>query len=54
MKLVEENKIDINQPISTYIDTAIYFKNKTDGDKITVKQLLNQNSGIGTYQKLGT
>lgn len=53
MKLVEENKIDINQPISTYIDTSIYFKNKTDGDKITVKQLLNQNSGIGTYQKLG-
>ena len=34
MKLVEENKIDINQPISTYIDTAIYFKNKTDGDKL--------------------
>jgi len=53
MKLVEENKIDINKPISTYIDTSLYFKNKGDGDKITVKQLLNQNSGIGTYQKLG-
>lgn len=53
MKLVEENKIDINKPISTYIDTSLYFKNKDDGDKITVKQLLNQNSGIGTYQKLG-
>lgn len=53
MKLVEENKIDINKPVSTYIDTSLYFKNKEDGDKITVKQLLNQNSGIGTYQKLG-
>ena len=53
MKLVEENKIDINKSISTYIDTSLYFKNKGDGDKITVKQLLNQNSGIGTYQKLG-
>lgn len=53
MKLVEENKIDINKPISTYIDTSLYFKNKEDGDKISVKQLLNQNSGIGTYQKLG-
>lgn len=53
MKLVEENKIDINNPISSYIDTSLYFKNKEDGDKITIKQLLNQNSGIGTYQKLG-
>lgn len=53
MKLVEENELDINKPISTYIDTSLYFKNKEDGDKITVKQLLNQNSGIGTYQKLG-
>lgn len=53
MKLVEENKIDINKPISTYIDTSLYFKNKEDGDKIIIKQLLNQNSGIGTYQKLG-
>lgn len=53
MKLVEENRLDIDKPISTYIDTSLYFKNKEDGDKITVKQLLNQNSGIGTYQKLG-
>lgn len=54
MKLVEEGRIDINKPISTYIDTSLYFKNKEDGDKITIKQLLNQNSGIGTYQKLGS
>lgn len=53
MQLVEENMIDIDKPISTYIDTSLYFKNKEDGDKITVKQLLNQNSGLGTYQKLG-
>lgn len=53
MKLVEEEIIDINKPISTYIDSSLYFKNKEDGDRITVKQLLNQNSGIGTYQKLG-
>lgn len=38
MKLVEENKMDLYKPISTYIDTSIYFKNKEDGDKITVKQ----------------
>ena len=54
MILVEEGRIDINKPISNYIDTSLYFKNKEDGDKITVKQLLNQNSGIGTYQKLGS
>lgn len=54
MRLVEEGRIDINKPISNYIDTSLYFKNKEDGDKITVKQLLNQNSGIGTYQKLGS
>ncbi len=54
MRLVEEGRIDINKPISTYIDTSLYFKNKEDGDKITVKQLLNQNSGIGTYQKFGS
>lgn len=53
MKLVEENQINLNNPISTYIDPSLYFKNKEDGDKISVKQLLNQNSGIGTYQKLG-
>ncbi len=54
IRLAEEGRIDINKPISTYIDTSLYFKNKGDGDKITVKQLLNQNSGIGTYQKLGS
>lgn len=54
MRLAEEGRIDINKPISTYIDTSLYFKNKENGNKITVKQLLNQNSGIGTYQKLGS
>jgi len=53
MQLVEKGKIDLNKPISAYIDTSLYFKNKEDGNKITVKQLLNQNSGLGTYQKLG-
>ncbi len=53
MRLSEEGRIDINKPISTYIDASLYFKNKENVDKITVKQLLNQNSGIGTYQKLG-
>ncbi len=53
MRLSEEGRIDINKPISTYIDASLYFKNKENGDEITVKQLLNQNSGIGTYQKLG-
>lgn len=54
MQLAEEGKIDIDKPISYYIDTAQYLKNPSDGDKIAVRQLLNQTGGLDTYAKFGT
>ena len=53
MQLVEEGKIDLDQTISDYIDSDAYFRNASDGDKITIKQLLNQTGGLGTYQRFG-
>ncbi|MCH5316570.1 MAG: beta-lactamase family protein [Eubacterium sp.] len=46
MQLVEQGKIDLNADISTYLPNA------TDGDKITVRQLLNHTSGLGEHQTL--
>lgn len=46
MQLVEQNKIDLNAAI------AVYLPNATDGDKITVSQLLNHTSGLGEHQNL--
>lgn len=53
MQLVEEQKVNLDTTISNYIDTSAYFINASDGDKITVRQLLNQTSGLGTYQRFG-
>ncbi len=53
MQLAEEEKVDLDTPISDYIDTSAYFINAPDGDRITVRQLLNQTSGLGTYQRFG-
>ena len=53
MQLVEEEKVDLDTAISDYIDTSAYFINASDGDRITVRQLLNQTSGLGTYQRFG-
>lgn len=53
MQLVEEEKVDLDTTISDYIDTSAYFINASDGDRITVRQLLNQTSGLGTYQRFG-
>ena len=47
MQLVEQGKVDLNANISTYLPNA------TDGDKITVGQLLNHSSGLGEHQNLG-
>lgn len=47
MQLVEQGKIDLNAPISTYLPDA------TDGGKITVAQLMNHTSGLGEHQTLG-
>ena len=53
MQLVEEEKVDLDTKISDYIDTSAYFINASDGDRITIRQLLNQTSGLGTYQRFG-
>ena len=46
MQLAEKRKIDLNADISAYLPDA------TDGDKITVRQLLNHTSGLGEHQTL--
>lgn len=46
MRLVEQNKIDLNDKLSVYLPDAV------DGDRITVKQLLNHTSGLGEHQTL--
>lgn len=46
MQLVEQQKIDLNATVSTYLPNA------TDGNKITVSQLLNHTSGLGEHQTL--
>lgn len=53
MRLVEEDKIDLDEKISAYIAPSAYFINESDGNKITVRQLLNQTGGLGTYQRFG-
>ena len=46
MQLVEEEKVDLDTTISDYIDTSAYFINASDGDRITVRQLLNESGYI--------
>lgn len=46
MQLVERQKIDLDAAISTYLPDAV------DGDRITVRQLLNHTGGLGQYQNL--
>lgn len=46
MQLAERQKIDLDAAISTYLPDA------ADGDKITVRQLLNHTGGLGQYQNL--
>jgi len=43
MQLVEQGKVDLDKTINTYIPGA------REGDRITVRQLLNHTSGISTY-----
>ncbi len=47
MQLVEKGKINLDEYISAYIPSA------KDGNKITVRQLLNHTSGLGEHQNLG-
>lgn len=46
MQLVEQGKINLNDKISTYLPDS------TNGDDITVSQLLNHTSGLGEHQTL--
>lgn len=46
MQLVEQGKIALDAPLSTYLP------NDTDGDKITMLQLLNHTSGLDAHQNL--
>ncbi len=46
MQLVEKGKINLDENIS------VYLPDFSEGDKITVRQLLNQISGLGEYQNL--
>ena len=48
MMLYEQGKIDLDDRISKYISNDI-VSNITNGDKITVRQLLNHISGIKNY-----
>ena len=44
MQLAEQGKIDLDATVSEYLP------NCTDGNKITVRQLLNHTGGLGEYQ----
>lgn len=54
MQLVEQGRINLDAPVSDYLDCALYLKYPEEGDNISVRQLLNQTSGLGTYHKFGT
>lgn len=53
MQLVEEGKIHLDSPITEYIDTSEWFIDCVNCHRITVRNLLNQTSGITTYQTFG-
>lgn len=53
MQLVEGGKLDLDNQISEYIDAGKWFIDDTDSNNITIRNLLNQTSGITTYQTLG-
>lgn len=50
MQLVEGGKLDLDNQISEYIDAGKWFIDDTDSNNITIRNLLNQTSGITTYQ----
>ena len=47
MQLVEQGKIDLDANMGKYLP------NSTDGNRISIRQLLNHTSGLGEYQNLG-
>lgn len=53
IQLVEGGKLDLDNQISEYIDAGKWFIDYTDSNNITIRNLLNQTSGITTYQTFG-
>ena len=53
MQLVEQGKVNLDASIDKYINGDEWFAAGTDHGRITVRNLLNQTSGIKTYQPLG-
>lgn len=53
MKLYEGGHLNIDSPISPYIEASEVFKTPKDANKITIRQLLNHTSGLGVYQHIG-
>ena len=53
MQLCEQGKIDLDDLTSKYIDTSKWFVNPADGKEITIRDLMNQTSGIDCYQTFG-
>ncbi len=53
MQLSEKGLVDVDSSITEYMDCSRYFKKGTDYKRITVRNLLNQTSGIDTYATLG-
>ena len=53
MQLVEQGKVDLDASIDEYINGDEWFAAGTDHKRITVRDLLNQTSGIQTYQAMG-
>ena len=53
MQLTEKGLVDPDSSITEYMDCSRYFKKGTDYKRITVRNLLNQTSGISTYATFG-
>ena len=53
MQLVENGQVDPDSSITEYMDCSRYFKEGSDYTRITVRDLLNQTSGISTYATFG-
>ena len=54
MQLAEQGEIDIDRPIDDYIDASRWFSDGADNSRITVRDLLDQTSGVTTYQTFGS
>lgn len=53
MQLLEQGKVELDAPISGYIDCSDYLKDPSEGDEIMVRELLNHTSGLDTNHYFG-